>query len=437
MLRCNTCGVAYPVRHSVPLLLKRDSFIDAAYEIGQQLGGVSADDVQSVFGTALRYRLSDMTLRGEFTNIVERYADVLPKSANEAESSFGLPFLLMVEYFNPRFMAGKTCYRSFRIKNISQTTWASTGPQPWHLSYWLYDVAEPGVPIEGERSGLPIPLRPFNELTIPLRIGAPSKAGRYRIVVKLVQEFVGWIDQPVFESEIDVVVEAVNRPNLVQNSHNGFFDFAEDLQQCGNTIRRAIAMLRVEDLLREPRVLEVACGNDPQTLRHYQAGTRVVACDVAFPQVQFGALQYAYARPSTLDKDAYRFVAADVYNPPFREGAFELVVISAALHHFVDVTDALVRLSKLLQPDGLLVLMREPCKVFPEDEMFIRELLNGFNEQQFELEEYDEMFRRACLYPCYEQIDYECSYKVILKKEAGESSAIKRGNDLSHSYRRP
>ncbi len=66
--------------------------------------------------------------------------------------------------------------------------------------------------------------------------------------------------------------------------------------------------------------------------------------------------------------------------------------------------------------------MREPCKVFPEDEMFLQELRNGFNEQQFELEEYDEMFRRAGLERRYEQIDYECSYKTILQRSSGASN---------------
>ena len=417
-LRCTHCAVHYPVRHSVPLLLRKDSFTDAAQVIGDHLGGLSAEDVQSVFGTALRYRLADLTLRGEYANIVERYADLLPTSARTTLPQSGMPFVLTAQYFNTRFVAGQTSYRSFRLRNTSQTVWSSTGTKPWNLSYFLHDLSEAQTKIEGVRSAFPIPLRPSQELTVPLKIAAPAKAGRYRIVVKLVQEFVGWLDQPLFEDEIEIVTETVSRPDLVNNPHDGFFDFLGDLKQCGNVLRRAAAMLRTEGTTPELRVLEVACGNDPQVLRHYQPGTLVVACDVAFPQVQLGALQYATKRPSTLGEDAYQFVAADVYHPPFKAGAFDLVVISAALHHFVDVTDALRRLSNLLQPHGFLVLMREPCKVFPTDETFVKELLNGFNEQQFELEEYDEMFRRANFRPVYQQIDYECSYKVILCKSA-------------------
>ncbi len=48
--------------------------------------------------------------------------------------------------------------------------------------------------------------------------------------------------------------------------------------------------------------------------------------------------------------------------------------------------------------------------------MYIKELLNGFNEQQFELAEYEEMFRVCGLRALYEQVDYECSYKAILEK---------------------
>ncbi len=202
--------------------MSKTSFVDAAQVIGDHLGGISADDVQSVFGTALRYRLNDRTLRGEFTNIVDRYTDVIGDGAQDKSSTSNNPCALVAEYFNNRFVSGKSCYRSFRIRNTGNTTWASTGAKPCNLSYFLYDLDDPATPIEGCRSALPIPLRPLHELTIPLLIATPVKLGRYKIVVKLVQEFVGWLDQPIFEGEIEVVSNPENRAGLVNNPHQVF-----------------------------------------------------------------------------------------------------------------------------------------------------------------------------------------------------------------------
>ena len=100
---------------------------------------------------------------------------------------------------------------------------------------------------------------------------------------------------------------------------------------------------------------------------------------------------------------------------PFKLGSFDLVVVCAALHHFVDIVQALRLLKAMLSPGGKLVLMREPGNVAPEDATYISELANGFNEQQCVLAEYQTMFERAGLVVRYHRMDFECSYKVILE----------------------
>jgi hypothetical protein len=101
------------------------------------------------------------------------------------------------------------------------------------------------------------------------------------------------------------------------------------------------------------------------------------------------------------------------------------VVVCAALHHFSNIVSALQTLKSLLVPGGKLVLLREPGKVVPEDETYINELENGFNEQQFELAEYETMFKRASLKIRHHQLDFECSYKVILEDSLLLSHAIR------------
>jgi len=171
---------------------------------------------------------------------------------------------------------------------------------------------------------------------------------------------------------------------------------------------------------RDVQILEMACGHEPISLRFYRPNTHVVACDLAFPQVQLGALMF-----EKIDKAAFEnsvFAAADIFDLPLRPSSFDVIVISAALHHFADIVEALRIMSNLLRPEGAIVLLREPGKYSPDDPTYIKELLNGFNEQQFDLPEYDVMFERSGLQLVYEQLDFECSYKAVLRHSEKNST---------------
>ena len=412
--RCTACDAHYPIVNRVPMLLKPSTMVDAAKVISSQLSGIDPEAVQLAFGTALRYRLHDRTLRDEFTQIVERYAKVFDAyEARNPTVEKPQSFSLITEYFNKTFVAGNKTYRSFRFTNNTNMRLATTGDKPFNLSYKLIDPS--GREIEGLRSSFPVPLLPGRTMTIPLCIEAPLICGEYHIRVLIVQEFVGWYERmPIYDGTMVVMPAEEAERRLVTPPHSGYFDFDEDLAQCGRILQRAIAMIRAESHeVDDVAVLEMACGNDPQTLRHYQNGTNVVACDLAFPQVQLGSL--AHDKRGDVETNRYAFTAADVFNAPFRPRSFHIVVVCAALHHFSDIVAALQSLRTLLVIGGKLVLLREPGKVFPEDETYINELANGFNEQQFELAEYRTMFERSELSIRYHQLDFECSYKVILE----------------------
>jgi SAM-dependent methyltransferase/uncharacterized protein YbaR (Trm112 family) len=417
-LQCDLCAASYPIANGVPMLLRPDMMVDTAAVLSTNLGGVDPMAIERAFGTALRFRLNDQTLRGEFTQIVDRYAKLfqdaaLPTALPDEATPTAPSLVLVTEYFNPVFEAGVVSFRSFRVRNSGTAPLATVGEKPFHLSYWLEDAS--GARREGLRSRFPIPLQPGHELTIPLRIEAPMAEGQYRITVMLVQEYVAWHEKtPVFAGEMIVSAAGSAGPALITPPHSGFFDFNQDLDRCGEMLTQAVAMVRERVEEHDIKILEVACGNDPQALRHYQEGTDVVACDLSFPQVQLGAL--SFARRNVAAAEHYAFAAADVFNPPFKPGSFHIIVVCAALHHFADVVDALRRFIALLAPGGRLVLMREPGKVVPEDVTYISELANGFNEQQFVLAEYETMFERSGLSVVYHRMDFECSYKVILKK---------------------
>jgi SAM-dependent methyltransferase len=392
------------------MLLNPSSFTDAAEHIAVKLGNLDIACVQAVFGSALRYRLHDPTLRGEFSGIVDRYVGASRKEMH-SEPTQGAPVQLIAEYFSPSFVAGTSEYRSFRIRNNTSDTFHSTGDKPYNLSYWLTN--KDGQRFEGVRSMFPVPLRAGHELTIPTLIKAPDIAGDYDLEIQLVQEHVGWFSYcPIFAASMEVVETATPRTTLRKTIHSGYFDFAKDLEYCRYIIDLAYEQIKQQGQ-RDVRVLEVACGNDPQILRAFKPNMQVIACDLAFPQVQLGSLQYM--KHSSLSLDSYVFASCDVFNLPFQAAAFDIVVVTAALHHFANTVDALISLKALLKRTGKIVLLREPGKVCPSAEAYVMELANGFNEQQFELAEYDVMFARAGLGLDYEQMDFECSYKAILR----------------------
>lgn len=268
-ISCPACKTNYPISNGTPLLLSPRAMLDTAEIIARNLGGVPVEAVERAFGTALRYRLKDLSLRGEFSGVVDRYAPLLPAEppAPEASTLSAVPKLeLIAEYFNPRFTAGRTEYRSIRVRNPSQVTIASSGQNPFHISYWLRTAG--GEVIEGVRSNFPIPLMPGRELTIPVAVKAPSDPGVYDIEVRLVQEFVGWSDGPPLYARATLVEAGpLPRPNLVTPPHNGAFDFVDDRDRSGEIIHRAVSMAAERRHDGAVMVLEVACGNDPLSLR--------------------------------------------------------------------------------------------------------------------------------------------------------------------------
>lgn len=430
--QCTLCEAAYPISNSVPMLLSPSTYVDAAAVIAHAFGGCEPREISDALGTALRYQLKNPSLRSEFSHIIDRHASsIMPVLASQDDlTETGIK--LTAEYFNPAFECGKLAYRTIRIKNNTNVTFESSGERPYFLSYHLHSCDGAALEIEGVRSRFPISLKPGAELSVPLAVNAPVAAGVYYIKVEIVHEFVRWCSEwDIFEGNIDVS-RPVKNDTIVRPKHNGFFDFEGDLTQCGVVLQRAVSMLQAENGQDDHVVLEMACGSDPQSLRHYQAGTKVVACDVCFPQVQIASL--AMKRLNLLPQECIRFAAADTLEIPFREGAFDLIVISAALHHISNVTDALRTFRSLLKTGGKIVLLREPCTMAPNDLVYIQELENGFNEQQFELAEYEEMFRRTQLRPVYEQIDYECSYKVILEADPDGLDAFQE-RELSRAVR--
>ncbi len=88
-----------------------------------------------------------------------------------------------------------------RLRNTSQSPFASEGPIPVHMTYRWVRADEAGPRPKAARLKFKEPLEPGAELATVLEIGAPSSAGDYRLVLDLVRENVGWFSEMASEAE--------------------------------------------------------------------------------------------------------------------------------------------------------------------------------------------------------------------------------------------
>ncbi len=135
-----------------------------------------------------------------------------------------------------------------------------------------------------------------------------------------------------------------------------------------------------QDLLRLPtgsQILEVACGERPDSFELAARGFHVVATDIAAARIQRAATSAQHhGLLSTM-----RFAVADGEHLPFPDQSFDAVLIAASFHHFPKPQRALHELRRVCRPGGLIVLELEPQRwpyqlVFPILEP-LRRLLRG------------------------------------------------------------
>lgn len=77
------------------------------------------------------------------------------------------------------------------IRNTTQTTWSSDGKYPITVSYKWFDHGTM-LPIEGERTTLPAPLKPGDSVPLRVKVIAPDAGTVLTLKISLVQEGVQW-----------------------------------------------------------------------------------------------------------------------------------------------------------------------------------------------------------------------------------------------------
>ncbi|MCC7117487.1 MAG: methyltransferase domain-containing protein [Anaerolineales bacterium] len=95
-------------------------------------------------------------------------------------------------------------------------------------------------------------------------------------------------------------------------------------------------------------MLEVGAGAGRNTPR-YAGFERIVVMD-------YSTTQLAQAQTKLGRSEKYIYVAADVYQLPFRERLFDAATMIRVLHHMADAPKALSQIASVLQPNAVFIL---------------------------------------------------------------------------------
>jgi SAM-dependent methyltransferase len=320
---------------------------------------------------------------------------------------------------------------------------------PLYLSYRIFTLDGEPVPFEGSRSPLPCPLRPGSELTVPVMVKLPKGlSGRFMIRFYFLlanrpavgndpnpageggrwpgnwisawrgglgsRQLTGrggnvrWFDKsPLAEMTVTAITKNVEFP-AIRRGKSGDFDVHEDVTRAEDFLSEVIGDLRSHGITK-PRILEVGAGVYPISLRTCDENTTVVVSDISLIMQTLASIMHTNNQAVLEGRAA--FASFDMMYPPFRDRVFDVICICAALHHIPCPEKFLSTLAPLLSVHGRFVALREPCLVNPTEPTYIAELSNGFNEQMFELSEWNEIIARAGLTIDRAVIDFGCSLK--------------------------
>lgn len=259
-------------------------------------------------------------------------------------------------------------------------------------------------------------IAPGGCITLPLRLTAPDRPGRWSLCVGLSDG--GQCLPDVVCLEIPLVArpgwatvwheiagrlpwnERRLRPTVTADSIN----YGEDHALGTQIIKDWVAASGRSGL----RLLEVGSGTHPQTA--WQPDLEVLAVDISAPMLELGSLYFGQRFVERLG-----FVCADAFDPPFMPAQFDAVAIFSALHHFPEPDSLLRALARLMRPGGVIFVMCEPVGDSLDGPETVRDLAKGINEQVFTLDEYGLIFARAGLQPQSLRVDGG-SLKTVLER---------------------
>jgi ubiquinone/menaquinone biosynthesis C-methylase UbiE len=109
----------------------------------------------------------------------------------------------------------------------------------------------------------------------------------------------------------------------------------------------------LEQLSKPILVMDLGCGNGWLSNLMARAGITVAGVDRNEPEL-------AQASRAFQKNENVVWVHADIFCPPFRIGAFDVIVIASAIQYFVDLRQLIDAAARVLRPQGELHILDSP-----------------------------------------------------------------------------
>lgn len=423
-------GNKYPVVLGVPIIVGGVRVASQAQSLAEEaisqlidalrIDRANSDKIREIF--RWRFQFDQAWIQTEADQFVHRVASTHEGLRNalqngrptttktEPEVNIAPALMLSTPFRLENTRPDKVISINVRVKNRGACTVSSQTDNPVLLSYHWIDAA--GASREGLRTPFLINLTPGSELTLPIFVQTPAKAGKYTLSICPVHEYVRWLTEAAIEFAVEVTPTARGQDDPAWPRTSQVYDYMGDHFEGV----RLLTKWRQRFLRRGPIKLVELGGNVSPMIATPDANNLSAAEKINVDIDAYGMLVGNMIR-NTPGRNI-TFLVADGMNLPLQPNWADMIVMFATFHHFPDPIGLLKHLAEFLAPEGLICLMSEPIGHVHKDTQpadYLRELLKGVNEQSFALWEYAQMFKSAGLEVADCRIDVG-SLKIALRR---------------------
>ena len=406
VLECPVCNRCYPVLSGIPVPVPDVGIVPAA-----PFAPATARRLIEAFGlepnpvTTLRLRqasrqsvrFGDPGLNAEGSHFLAcaraRGHAVAPSDPASPGALPGreLPrYRWLIDYIPRAMPPGRESMANVRFENVGRVLMPSAGFRRITLTCVWRDAGGGAVPTGDLRTPLPVDVAPGRQMTLPIRLRAPTEPGRYTITLTMVAEGLSWLNEDARTIGVQVRRRTAFRPSpkraaIPAQTGAGGRDQANGRTLLATWLKRHAPV--------QPRILEIG-GNALPAIEGIPGDLYNVDLDLLGLQV---AAIVAGQRGNRV-----RALCADAHALPFDVDFFDAIVMVDTLHRFPDPAALLRRLRGHLRQGGFIAACCEPVgHIWPGSVQpyFLAELQRGANVQSFILPEYDQIFQNARLTP--------------------------------------
>jgi demethylmenaquinone methyltransferase / 2-methoxy-6-polyprenyl-1,4-benzoquinol methylase len=130
------------------------------------------------------------------------------------------------------------------------------------------------------------------------------------------------------------------------------YDLINDLQSFGLHRYWKRRVIRLAQVRRGERVLDVCCGTGDLTLHLAQLGAHAMGADFTA-----GMLEVAKHRVRKLEGGSLSWMQADALSLPFADGSFDVVTVAYGLRNLSDVNSGLSEMKRVAKPGGRILVL--------------------------------------------------------------------------------